>query len=81
MEIERNKPIHKIKIGCVQAAVWSNQGPNGPWFSTTFSRIYRDGEEWKQSGNFNRDDLLVVAKLADQAHSWIVENQKKEPTE
>ena len=27
--------------------------------------------EWKQSGSFGKDDLLLLAKLADLAHTWI----------
>lgn len=78
METEKNKPVHKIRIGSVHAAVWANDGSKGHWYSTTFCRIYRDGEEWKQSGNFNRDDLLVLAKVADQAHSWICDQKREQ---
>ena len=36
------------------------------------ARTYRDqAGNWQSSGSFGRDDLLVLAKLADQAHSWI----------
>ena len=31
----------------------------------------RDGEQWQSTDSFNRDDLLILAKVADQAHSWI----------
>jgi len=37
----------------------------------TFARIYKNEAEWKTSDAFGRDDLLVLAKVADQAHSWI----------
>jgi hypothetical protein len=46
---------------------------------STASRLHKDGETWKRSDSFGRDDLLLVAKVADQAHSWIFEqNQQKE---
>ena len=32
---------------------------------------HEDETEWKASDTFGRDDLLVLAKVADQAHSWI----------
>jgi len=35
--------------------------------------VYKDGEEWKQSDSFGRDDLPLVAKVADMAHTWIHE--------
>ena len=37
----------------------------------TFERSYHDGEAWRSSNSFGRDDLLKLAKVADQAHSWI----------
>lgn len=41
----------------------------------TVIRLYKNGHEWKESTRFYRDDLLVVAKLLDQAHSWILGKQ------
>ncbi len=35
------------------------------------SRLYKDGDEWKDSTIFGRDDLPLVAKVVDQAHSYI----------
>ena len=47
--------------------------------SVTFSRIYRDAEgQWKTTQSFGRNDLLVLAKVADQAHSRIVDLQRTE---
>jgi hypothetical protein len=45
----------------------------------TISRLYKDGEAWKRPDSFGRDDLPLVAKVANHAHSWIFEqNQQKE---
>jgi hypothetical protein len=71
-----NRPVHTIRYGAIQAAVWRNIVDNGnasrPMYSVTFSRSYRDGnEKWKDSASFGVDDLLLVAKVADEVHSWI----------
>ena len=66
-----NRPIHQIRIGLIRAAVWENPTDTGVWYAVTFERSYRDGEEWKSSDSYGRDDLLVLAKLADLAHTWI----------
>lgn len=42
------------------------------------SRSYKQGEEWKQSDSFGADDLLLLAKLLDQAHSWIISQPAKQ---
>ncbi|MEZ6209993.1 MAG: hypothetical protein R3B46_01925 [Phycisphaerales bacterium] len=63
-------PIDHIRLGAIRAAIWSNDTENGPRFSVTVERMYREREsnEWKYSGTFNRDDLLTLAKVADSAH-------------
>ena len=71
-----NRPIHTIRYGPVRAAVWRNVVDLGAasreMYSVTFSRSYRDGDnQWKDSASFGVDDLLVLAKVADEAHTWI----------
>ncbi|MCY4585576.1 MAG: hypothetical protein OXB98_06005 [Bryobacterales bacterium] len=70
-----NKPVAEVRIGAVKAAIWPNQTESGAVrYNVTFSRIYKDADgNWKSTSSFGRDDLLVVAKVADQAHSKIFE--------
>ncbi len=70
-EPPKNRPAHEIRLGRVKATIWANQGDNGPWFNVTLSRNYKDGDEWKSSASFGRDELLNVAKAADMANTWI----------
>ena len=65
------KPAHEVRLGTVKATIWRNEIENGVRYNTTFSRIYRDGDQWRNTESFGRDDLLTVAKVADEAHSWI----------
>ena len=67
-EQAKNKPANELRIGMLKAAIWRNEGTKDAWHNVTFERSYRDGETWKSSDNFGRDDLLALAKLADQAH-------------
>lgn len=66
-----NQPTHTIRLGRLQAAIWSNTTEKGVLHNVTFERRYNTEEGWKSSGSFGRDDLLIVAKLADLAHTWI----------
>ena len=70
-----NKPVAEVRVGTVKAAIWPNKTESGAVrYNVTFSRIYRDANgEWKSTSSFGRDDLLVVAKVADQAHTKIFE--------
>jgi hypothetical protein len=65
------KPVHEVRLGTIKAAIWANDTQVGVRHNVTFSRLYKDGESWKTSDSFGRDDLLVLAKVADQAHTWI----------
>ena len=67
-----NRPVHEIKLASVRATVWLNQD-NGSqaWYSVAIARSYRDGETWKDTTSFRRDDLPLVSKAAEMAYAWI----------
>ena len=67
----KTKPVHEVRLGHIKAAVWRNETESGVRFNATFSRLFRDGEQWKSTESFGRDDLLLLGKVADQTHSWI----------
>jgi len=66
-----NKPVHEVRYGNIKAVIWRNDTQNGPMHNVTVSRLYKDGDEWKESSGFGRDDLLALAKALDDAHTWI----------
>ncbi len=75
MNNESKRPIHEIRIGSIKAAIWRHANPEGrERYSIRIARFYREGNQqagtWKSTDCFGRDDLLVVAKVADVAHSW-----------
>lgn len=66
-----NPPAHVIRFGYIKASIWRNQTKSGERHTVSIVRLYRNGDVWKESTRFGRDDLLLVAKAADLAHSWI----------
>ena len=73
-----SKPVSEVRIGRVKAAIWPNGTDGRTRHNVTFSRLYKDGEEWKSTQSFSRNDLLLLAKVADQVHSRIFELQQAE---
>lgn len=69
----KNRPVHEIRFGRIRAAIWQNETEVGTRHNVTISRLFKDGDVWKDSASFGRDDLPLVAKVCDQAHSWIFE--------
>ena len=75
------RPTTTVRIGTVKAAIWPNKAGERTRYNVTFSKRYRDAEgQWKTTHSFGRNDLLVLAKVADQAHSRIVELEQAEDT-
>jgi hypothetical protein len=72
----RNQPVHRIRMGRIEAVLWKNHGDSSTWYN--LSRSYKDAnDEWKSADSFGADDLLLVAKVANEAHSWIIQKQQK----
>jgi hypothetical protein len=72
------RPIHEIRMGKCKAAIWANPSEQGTFYNVTLSRIFKRDDRWESTDSFGRDDLPLVAKLADQAHTWIYQRQADE---
>ena len=66
-----NRPAQSIRYGSLEAAIWRNQGESGDFLNTTFSRSYKQGEDWKQTDSFRESDLPTLSKLAFDTHTRI----------
>lgn len=71
------KPIHELRLGRLKAAIWENPTDNGVRYNVTFARLYKDDHGWHSNDSFGVDDLLGLAKLADQVHTWVVQKQQE----
>ena len=68
---ENNRPVHQVRIGKIKAAVFEN-GDNAPR-KVQFTALYKDGDEWRGSSSFAREDLPLLIKVADRVHSYLYE--------
>jgi len=65
----RQKPAHEIRLGSIKATIWENQTASGTRHNVSVARLYKDGDDWKRADSFGRDDLPLLAKVVDRAHS------------
>ncbi len=77
------KPIVEVRRRTVKAAIWKNAVDNGnssrPLFAATFQRLYRDSAgKWQSADSFGRDDLLILALVAQLSFERIHEFQESE---
>jgi hypothetical protein len=72
-DMPRKRPVYEVRLGFIKAAIWENATGDSVRYNVSFSRLYKnkDETEWKTTDTFGRDDLLVLAKVADQAHTWV----------
>ena len=75
------KPVDEIRTGRVKATIWRNGTDEQPRHNVTFGRLYKEADQWKTTQSFGRNDLLVLAKVADQAHSRLFELPKEQEQE
>lgn len=69
-----SQPAHKIRRGVLAVTIWRNRSieKGTTWYSVVPSRSYKNGDEtWKESDSLGYDDLLPMARLLEQADSWI----------
>jgi hypothetical protein len=67
------RPAQEYRLGRVKAVIWLNETQLGARHSIQFFRLYKPegAEHWQNTTSFNRDDLPLVAKLADLAMMYI----------
>jgi len=71
------QPVHKIRHGSVSASIWRQETDKGSQFNVTFQRSYKDGEAWKNSASFGRQNLLVLSLIAARTFEWIASQPRK----
>jgi hypothetical protein len=67
----KTKPVHEIRIGRIKASIWANKTERGTVHNVTVQRIYKGEEGWRSASSFGRDDLPLLAKVLDWAHTWL----------
>jgi hypothetical protein len=67
-----NKPANQLRCGNIKATIWENSSENGPFFSATFSRPFKDQSgAWRNGTSFGLNDLEALLTVAREAKEWI----------
>ncbi len=67
-----NKPANTLRCGNIKATIWENTSEKGPFFSTTFSRPFKDQSgAWRNGTSFGLNDLEALLTVAREAKDWI----------
>ena len=61
-----------LRCGNIKATLWQNVSEKGPFFSTTFSRPFKDQSgAWRNGTSFGLNDLEALVSVAREAKEWI----------
>ena len=71
-------PIKECRRRSLRATIWKNATEKGVMYNVTLSRMYKDGDQWKDSQSFGFDDLMNLAKLLADAHTCISAFREKD---
>jgi hypothetical protein len=67
-----NKPATTLRCGSIKATIWQNVSAQGPFFSATFSRPFKDQSgAWRNGTSFGLNDLEALLMVAREAREWI----------
>lgn len=67
---EKKKPVHKIKVGTNEIAIWENESDKGKFLTWNWKRSYKVGEEWKDTTSGRISDIPQVQLLLNEAYKW-----------
>lgn len=70
-------PVHEIRRGLIVVRVWLKHTQNRVRYTVTSLRLFRNGDVWKESTRFGRDDIPVLRLALDAAHLWIFEQSQE----
>ena len=71
--MNRQTPVHEIRLGAVRASIWEEPGHEGPRYRVSITRAIRPSEAHARADRFEAEDLPLVVEVADLAHLWICE--------
>ena len=68
------RPVQEIRLGLIKASIYRKRTRSGLRHTVHAVRLFRDGDVWKQSTRFGRDDVPLLRLVLDQAYTWILKN-------
>jgi len=66
------QPANTLRCRNIKATIWQNDSEKGPFFSTTFTRPFKDQSgAWRNGTSFGLNDLEALMNVALEVKEWI----------
>jgi hypothetical protein len=72
----KGAPVHEIRRGFIKVKIRSKRGDKRKHYSLSIVRLFRNGDQWKESSRYGRDDIPVIRLALDEAFGWILVQQE-----
>ena len=72
----KSPPTHEIRRGLIKVRIWRKKTRSGLRHSVAVTRLFRNGDTWKESTRFGRDDIPLMRLALDEAHTWIYQQRQ-----
>jgi hypothetical protein len=66
------KPHHEIRRGLIVVRIWQSKTGSRERYSLAVVRLFRNGDQWKESSRLGPDDIPVARLVLDEAHNWVL---------
>lgn len=66
--------VHEIELGLMKARIFKKTTRSGPQYTVGVTRLFRDGEIFRESNRFHPRDIALLRVVLKQAHTWILEH-------
>lgn len=74
---QSQKPVKVIRLRGISASIFQNHGKSADrdvtFHKVSVQRSYKDGDEWKNTQSFGRNDLPVVRIVLQRAYEYILD--------
>ena len=78
-ESNANKPLKVIRCRGVSASVFENSSEDGkhPFHKVSLQKTYKDGDSFKTTTSFGKDDLASLSMVAQRAWMYISDREEE----
>lgn len=66
---------YEIRRDLICVRIAEKQSKSRVRHTLSVARLYRDGDVWKKSARFGRDDVPLLRLALDEAYQWLLEQQ------
>ena len=78
-EAKTNKPVKTMRLRGISASIFANpaksNGNDSTFWKVSIQRTYKDGDEFKTTNSFSRDDLPIVWLLSQKAWEFVLKEE------